>query len=606
MLSLSKIAKNKKAFSLLEAVISIAIFIIFAFGIYGSIQYIYKVIYSSRIQIIETALLNEQMEIIRNMDFNDVGVVSSAPVGILTRNSYVTRNDIDFVITRSIRNVDDSADGLIELGTDSNPNDYKLVFLEARCVDCSQQKSVSISSYVADSFPESTTNSGALFVNVTDSNFNPVQGAEVHIVSNEPSIDIDMIDTTDNNGQLKIYSITSCYKCYEITVSKTGYLSDRTTSSSEFVSSAPVNEHATVYTEDVTDTFFQIDLASQVNIQTLNEECMPVGNVSLGVNGGGLLATAEDVYRLDTIIQTNGSGVGTLNNLHWGDYNFTVNNYNYLGAIPAQPLIILANSTQNQSIIVAPSTVRSLSILITDTSQNPISDAKVTLTSGSDDYIVYTGLGYFFQNDWSGLQSHEFYDSNFGYWLANNVEYNVVDNPLGLRLEKIAEGLYENSGYLESATFDFGSVDVDYINLNWQVDQPSSTSIKFQIATSNSSTPSFWEYLGPDGSNSSYYDSTTQDINTVHDDNRYLRYKVYFDSVDVDPVSGYSRYTPTVSEVDIFYVKICSLPGQAYFGTVPESTNNTITIEATGYETVNLTGVEIGDNVTTSTELNAL
>ena len=606
MPSLSKFKKNKKGFSLLEAVISIGIFIIFAFGIYGSIQYIYKVIYSSRIQIIETALLNEQMEIIRNMDFNDVGIVSSVPLGILNRNVTVTRNDIDFLITRSIRNMDDPADGLIELGTDSNPNDYKLVFLEAQCVNCAQQRSLSISSYVADSFPESTTNSGALFVNVTDSNFNPVQGAEVHIVSNDPSIDIDMVDTTDNNGQLKIYSITSCYKCYEITVSKTGYLSDRTTSSSEFVSSAPVNEHATVYTEDVTDTFFQIDLASQVNIQTLNEECMPVGNVSLGVNGGGLLATAEDVYRLDTIIQTNGSGVGTLNNLHWGDYNFTVNNYNYLGAIPAQPLIILANSTKNQSIIVAPSTARSLSILITDTSQNPISDAKVTLTSGSNDYIVYTGLGYVPQTDWSGGDSHEFYSGNDGYWSSYHTEYNGLEIPIGLRLTEVEPDLYENSGFLESSTFDFTSIDVDYVKLAWQFDQPTSTTIKFQIATSNSSTPNFWEYLGPDGTAGTYYDLTSQDINSLHDGQRYLRYKLYLDSVDVDPVTGYSRYTPTVSEVDIFYVKSCSLPGQAYFGTIPESTNNTITIEAVGYETLNLTGVDIGDNVTTSTELSAL
>jgi hypothetical protein len=521
-------------------VISIAIFVVFALGIYGSIQYIYKVIYSSRIQIIETALLNEQMEIIRNMDFNDVGIVSSTPLGILTRDFYMTRNDIDFVVTRSIRNVDDSADGLIELGTDTHPNDYKLVFLEVKCVNCAQHNPISVSSYVADSFPESTTNSGALFINVTDSNYNPVQGASVHVVSNDPGIIIDMTDTTDNDGTLKIYSIKSCYKCYEITVSKDGLLSDRTTASSEFASSTPINEHSTVYTEEVTNTYFQLDEPAEINVQTLNINCLPVSNVNLNVFGGKILASSENVYDLNSTFQTNASGNYNLSNLHWGDYVFTVGNYNYLGSIPAQPLNILANSLQSMSIIVAPSTARSLSLLVKDVSQNPISDAKVTLTSGGNNYIAYTGLGYFSQNDWSGIEGTEFYDNTFGYWFRNKIEYNVVDSPFGLRLSKIAEGLYENSGYFESATFDFGSVDVDYRKIDWQYDQPASTSIKFQIATSNSSTPEFWQYLGPDGNDSSYYDLTTQDINDIHDGERYLRYKLYLDSSVVDLVSGYA------------------------------------------------------------------
>jgi prepilin-type N-terminal cleavage/methylation domain-containing protein len=38
------ICLNKKAFSLLEAVIAIAIFVMFAMGVYGGIQLIFKII----------------------------------------------------------------------------------------------------------------------------------------------------------------------------------------------------------------------------------------------------------------------------------------------------------------------------------------------------------------------------------------------------------------------------------------------------------------------------------------------------------------------------------------------------------------------------------
>src|SRR3989344_4675523 len=136
MESLSIFFQNKKAFTLLEAIISIAIFAIFAVAIYTSIQYVYKVVYSSRIQIIETAILNEEIEIIRNMDFLEVGIPSSSVEGILTRTSTIARDDINFELTRTIRYKDDPADGIAPF--DSFPNDYKLVFLEIKCLTCLQ------------------------------------------------------------------------------------------------------------------------------------------------------------------------------------------------------------------------------------------------------------------------------------------------------------------------------------------------------------------------------------------------------------------------------------------------------------------------------------
>ncbi|MDD2657026.1 MAG: prepilin-type N-terminal cleavage/methylation domain-containing protein [Patescibacteria group bacterium] len=606
MFCLSKSSQNKKAFTLIESIISIAIFVIFAFGIYGSIQYIYKVVYSSRLQILETAILNEQMEIVRNMDFFDVGIVSSTPVGILTRNSIITRNGINFLITRSIRNIDDPADGTIDAGSDTSPNDYKLVFLEASCLDCPQTSVLSISSYVADSFPETTNNSGALFVNVKDSNNVAVQGANVHVLSNDPSISINMNDTTDNNGILKIYDLKACYRCYEITISKDGFTSDQTYSSVSLGGATPTsdNEHVTVEVGQVTNSAFQIDIPSAMTIKTLDDECQPVANVAFNIVGGGIIANIPDTYYYQNNLTSNSSGEYDLNNLHWGDYFFTLSNNNFVGSIPNLPKNIWANSSQSVSIIVAPQTTRSMSVLVTDGGL-PVSDAKVTLNSGGNVYTKYTGLGYFKQDEWLGLGSNEMYETVHSYWYKSNTEYDITNLPYGLKLTSTAPNLYENSGYLESSTFDFGE-DVDYRKIDWIADLPSSTTIKFQIATSNSSTPQFWQYVGYDGTSDTYYDVNHQDINSMHNGQRYLRYKVYFISDDVDPIFGYSRYTPTLAEVDIFYVKSCSLPGQVYFDTIPQSSNNTITIEANGYETQTLSNITIDSIMTTTTILNFL
>lgn len=609
MKNLSIFFTNKRAFSLLEAIISIAIFAIFATAIYTSIQYIYKVIYSSRIEIIETDILNEQVELIRNMNFADVGIVSSTPAGILSRNVLVTRNNIDFLITRSIRSVDSPADGTIDTGTDIDPNDYKLVFLEVQCVYCLQFAPLYMSTYLADSFPEDTSNSGALFVNVKDSLNNPIKDVTVHVVSNDPSINIDITDTTNNSGQLRIYNLPICYKCYEVTVSKNGFNSDNTYSSVDLGGATPVNEHITINDQQVSNSYFQIATPAQLTINTVNMECLPVSGVSFSVSGGGTIANNPDVEYFQDTVSTDGNGGYNFGNLRWGNYNFTINsNYNFVGSSPSLPLNILANSNQSIKIVLATSTAHSLSLLVRDRgTQLPVSNALVTLNSGGVESTNYTGLGYIKQDNWSGLASHEFFDGQYGFWSASDIEYDTANYPYGVKLASIGTNLYKTSGSLESATFDMGSTDINYTKLDWQPhNQPAPTGVDpvlFQIATSNSSTPGYWQFLGPDGTANTYYSISNQNIEQSNNGKRYLRYKLYLYSDDYDSVGGGSGYTPSIAEVDIFYVKSCSIPGQVYFDNISQTSGNTITIEADGYVTNSLLDVTIDSNITTTTDL---
>ncbi|KKT25936.1 MAG: hypothetical protein UW10_C0003G0097 [Candidatus Magasanikbacteria bacterium GW2011_GWA2_43_9] len=50
-------AKHKHGFTLLEIVVAVGIFAIFAIGIYSGIQFVFKLVYNSRVRIIETSLL---------------------------------------------------------------------------------------------------------------------------------------------------------------------------------------------------------------------------------------------------------------------------------------------------------------------------------------------------------------------------------------------------------------------------------------------------------------------------------------------------------------------------------------------------------------------
>ncbi len=106
------------------------------------------------------------------------------------------------------------------------------------------------------------------------------------------------------------------------------------------------------------------------------------------------------------------------------------------------------------------------------------------------------------------------------------------------------------SAWLESSVFDTWVVGGSAINtIMWQGSQPSGTSVKFQIASSNSATGT-WDYKGPDGSITTFYAPTgpsiPAQINLAHHNNhRYFRYKIILYS------NPDNTQSPTVTDVII-------------------------------------------------------
>jgi hypothetical protein len=134
------------------------------------------------------------------------------------------------------------------------------------------------------------------------------------------------------------------------------------------------------------------------------------------------------------------------------------------------------------------------------------------------------------------------------------------------------------SGYLESSTFDLGQ-QVDFKNIIWEplTHDPDIgvEPIKFQIASSNSSTPESWEFVGPDGGEDTFYTSANTLIWSGHNNNQYFRYKVYLSTSD-------SKKTPTLSEVAFTYTNECTPPGQVFFSDLSAGTYN-LEVSKAGY-----------------------
>jgi hypothetical protein len=599
-----------KGVLLLDSLIGIGVFLLFTVGIYSGIQYTFTSVYVSRVRILETSILNEQMELVRNLAFDDVGIVQGAPAGVLHRTVTTTRNGIDFVITRTVRSIDDGFDGVIGGGSDGkvtvchngntlrvgapaqqahlnhgdvsgpcpgdseptlqndlSPADYKMVQFDIVCASCEQRRPLSATTYVGPKFLEGDPTHGALKVVVIDSEGQPVVDADVRIVATSTDPTYDFTDTTNNSGELLIPDLDAGQNAYSITVSKSGYTTDQTRTSI----SNPVKPPASVVAQDIQTITFEIDEAATMDITAYTAVCAPVSGASVHTMGTNVIGTSPDTLLVDTVNNTSGSGGISLSSLRWDDYVFDASGYNIVGAIPMMAVRLLPGEEKPVTLILGTASTHSLLMHVQDNvSLQPISSATVTLTAPGYSQEKETGVGHVRQSDWSlGAGSETF---NEGYFVQSDGNVIFASSPGNLTLRH--NGIsYVSSGVLESATFDAG-VMANFVSLVWEpLAQPAQTNAQFQVAVSNSSTPQTWDYRGPDGTAGTYYDIQNSALTGVS--GQYIRYKVFLSSAD-------GNSTPTLSDVAMSYTTSCTPPGQSYFGSLSSQTY-TATITADGY-----------------------
>lgn len=572
---------RKRGFTLIEIVVAIGVFALLTVGLYTTMQFIFKSVYQSRLRILETGILNEQLEIIRNLTFSDVGIVLGSPPGVLTRTTTTTRNGITFVVTRTIRNHDDPADGVIG-GTpnDTAPADYKFVDVDIECTGgCTQLRPLSLSTIVGPRYLEGDPTHGALFIRVFDAEARPVVGASVHVVATSTNPVFDFVDTTDSDGMLRIVDLPQGINAYHLTVTKQNYTTDSTVPPSVSVPN-PNKPPATVVAQDLTEISFTIEPVATVNASTIGATCSPIGSVPLSMYGSKLIGTSPDVVAVNTSSATNASGVKTFTPLGSDTYTLGATGYDVIGTIPQTPANILAGATQPVVLVLGPATTRSLLVNVRDSvTKQPLPNATVTVTSslGYNTTIV-TDVGFLRQTDWSGGPGQDQFVTSTRY-LSDDSNIDITTQEGNVLLRQVGAG-YASDGLLESSTFDFGS-NVNYGNIVWeplaQVADTGTSSLRFQIATSPSSTPSSWNYLGPDGDPTSFYTVSDTVIAPIHDGDRYLRYKLYLSTAS-------STVTPVLSDVVFTYTNSCTPPGQAYFSSLTNSAH-TVTASHTGYQT---------------------
>jgi len=569
-----------RGFSLIETLVGVAIFAIIAVSVYEAYTKATAAIQVSRLQTTIIALANEQFEIARNLPYADVGIAGGLPVGKIPNTQTIIRNGVSFSVETIVRSIDDPFDGTIGgTSSDLSPADYKLIEIEITCASCKNSRPLRFTTRVAPRALETTSTNGALFVRVFDATGQPVSGANVHIENNETAPPIAINDTTNNDGILQIVDAPPGIEAYEITVTKTGYSEDRTYSTGAPENPNPTKPHATVAAQLITEISFMIDRLSTLNISSVTQTCAPVGNIDFSLQGSKLIGLSPAVPKYITVQATNSAGQGEISNLEWDTYNLSLTDtaYHLAGAIPPVPFALDPNASQYLKLIVQAQNSNALLVTVKDSGTRlPLSDANVRLAE-ADDYneTLTTGRGFLRQTDWSGGAGQEnFIDQTRYFDSDGKIE---ISNPPGeLRLSRTFFE-YELSGYLVSSIFDTGSAS-NFHQLFWQPQDQSPKvgpdSVKFQIATNNDSAT--WNFLGPDGTSNTFYTLSNPIINAIHTGNRYLRYKIFLETVN-------ASYTPNVAEIAFTFTSSCVPSGQAFFTGLSDGSYR-LTVDKSGYQ----------------------
>ncbi len=565
----------KKGFTLVETLVGVAVFLIIATSSYQAYVSLFSLINQNQYKILALNLANEQFEIIRNLTYSDVGIVGGIPNGKVPNVQNLTRGGINFTVTTTIRNVDIPFDGTIG-GTpnDLSPADNKYVELEVTCPACPTFSPITINTTVAPKNLETASTNGALFIKVFDANGIAVSGASVHIVNTQANPDIVIDDVTDNNGLLQVIDAPPGVEAYEITVSKSGYSTDRTYTTGGVGNPDPLKPHATVVLQQVTQISFAIDKISTISFESKSPTCVSIPNIDFSLIGSKQIG--NNVPKYSQNLSTNGSGSYSHNSMEWDTYTAIGNDgtYDIVGVNPLNPISLNPDSSQSVDLIAIVKDPKSLLITVKDSATLlPVTDALVTVTNASSyNESQTTDRGFINQTDWSG-----------GVGVDYIAQDNNVDDisPAGELKLKNAFGTYNASGILESSTFDTGSAS-NFHNLVWSpTDQPplaGSDSVRFQIATNEEITATTtWEYIGPDGTNSTYYTSANQSISSTHNGDRYIRYKIFLSTAD-------TSVTPNISDIAFTMTSSCTPPGQVVF-TGLLSGDYHINVSKTGYIT---------------------
>lgn len=553
--------------SLIELMVALGLMTIIFGGAFLSYSSILDALTNSELRGAAVAVLNREIEIVRNLAYDDIGVINGIPLGILSRQKTVAWKNVDFLVVTTVRNIDDPFDGVLG-GTpnDTAPADYKMVEVEVSCLQCKHFIPIALTTSVAPKNLESMGQSGSLFIHTLSPYGVPIPGATVRVVNTAITPSIDLTDMTNSDGVLQLVGVPTTTDSYQIWVSKPGYSSERTYPLGGAGNPNPIHPHQTVQVGTLTDITFYTDLLTTTTIAMTKATCEPVPNIPFTLTGSRLIGT-PDVVKNATTSQVGADGAKLFSGFEWDAYgiSYTAPGLNLFAAVPGIPFSIDPGTSSTVRLVLADPSPNAVSFSVRAAgTEAPVPGAYITLSKGGTHYTGVTGRSSIEETTWVGGA----YSSESG-----GIDTTSVPGSFSLA----APYPTSTEHWIISNTFDTGSASTTYFTLSWtpttQPPAAGSDALRFQVASNNDDAT--WNFVGPDGTGATYFTTSGTALPYGLSGNRYVRYRAILRTND-------ENTTPSVSWVGIEFSGVCVPTGSFYFGGLPSDTYDVL-VTAVGF-----------------------
>lgn len=433
--------KNQKGFSLIEVLMVILVIGIVFTSLHGISMIGTKLTIEAKNRLAATALVNEKMEIVRNLPYDKVGIQGSIDIpGNLPAFETVSANGRSYDVSISARYFDDEMDGTVTSSpVDLIPNDYKIVRVIVSWKDSSgAEKRVSSTSRFVPPGLETNVGGSPLSINVNSVDngvTSPVKQSSVHLSNSSVSPVIDDTILTDDEGHIMLPAarVSSGNK---LTLTKNGYETIETLDATPtFI---PIYKHIDVVSNNLNQYSFEQNKLSNLHVKSVDLQNNPIENISFSIEGGKIIGHDDLNNVIFNMPETTGvTGLGgekIYAGISPGNYNINMDinaNYKFVDFEPSvSPAIVPAGADFDYTMRVANATVPSFALTIKDELDGaPVADAEISMVDSSNSEI--------FSGKRSSLRGVVFYPDSIDPLQEGNYEIKIEASGYATKTEPI-------------------------------------------------------------------------------------------------------------------------------------------------------------------------
>ncbi len=255
--------KKIESFTLIEVLVGTFLILIVFLGIFAAYQLGLKVVGQSKNKITAAAIANGEIEKVRNLPYESIGIVGGFPEGDLESIKTTTINNIEYTIETRVDYVVDSVDG-ISMPEDECPNDYKRMEVKISWSGLLGGEVKLITDVSPENLAQECAETGGiLLISVFDA---------YGMMVTSPLIEIripatgEVVKTATPIEGKHFFSLAPA--TYKVVISKTNYSSERTYGIEEIAT--PKKPHLIVLEGELTESSFSIDKVSSFSVDTLS------------------------------------------------------------------------------------------------------------------------------------------------------------------------------------------------------------------------------------------------------------------------------------------------------------------------------------------------